>query len=220
MRSPVSFKPLWIVAILGATIVSYAPRASALSFDLTTCDMSTGCLAPGTSYGTVNVTQVSSGVVDVTLTLAPGEVFANTGAGDALLFDLQGISSITIPTIPPITPGFTATTTSGSIHADGTGTWQYGVSCTGCGPGTSSSLSGPLNFDVAAGGITPASFTKNSNSLYFAADIGVPSSSCGASGYCTGDVGTPTAVPLPAAAWLLLSGLAGVGAMARRKLAA
>jgi hypothetical protein len=32
--------------------------------------------------------------------------------------------------------------------------------------------------------------------------------------------GTATPVPLPASAWLLLSGLVGVGAMARKRLAA
>jgi hypothetical protein len=40
----------------------------------------------------------------------------------------------------------------------------------------------------------------------------------GGSGYShVSDTLTPTAVPLPAAAWLLLSGIAGMGAMARRR---
>jgi hypothetical protein len=36
-------------------------------------------------------------------------------------------------------------------------------------------------------------------------------------GYYSGTIGVVAPVPLPAAAWLLLSGLAGVGAMARRR---
>jgi hypothetical protein len=181
-----------------AAIAGYAPVASAttLSYSLTLDDCSGGCgSAP---FGTVTVTSISSTEVSVDLTLAAGEVFATGGAGDALLFDISGDPSITIT---GLTSGFTATSTASgkSTHADGTGTWEYWIDCTSCGSGTSPPTnSGPLDFDVTvAGGITPASFIQNGDSLYFATDIGSgcsgsPLGSCGN----TGDVAAPSITPL------------------------
>jgi hypothetical protein len=92
-------------------------------------------------------------------------------------------------------------TSTPPIHADGTGNWQYGILCTtGCGNGTSPPQnSGPLNFDVTvAGGITPSSFIQNGNNLFFASDVGTGCN--GTACTSTGDVGAPTAVPVPAPA--------------------
>ncbi len=211
MRSWVSFKSLWIAALLGIALVQ-VPLASAstLSYNLTTCFFSCGT-GP---YGTVAVSSLSSTEVSVNLTLASGEVFATSGSGKTLLFDLQGNPSISVTNL---TSGFAATSTASgqSLHADGTGTWQYWISCTLCGNGTSPPRdSGPVNFDVTvASGITPASFIENGYPLYFASDIGVPNGS----GYNTGDVGATSPVPLPATAWLLGSGLMVLAGTVRKR---
>jgi hypothetical protein len=233
--SKLRFKSLWIAALIGGAIaISYAPLASAsvISYSLTTNDCSSGCGSG--PFGTVTVSSLSTTEVSVDVTLASGNVFTGTNAGYALLFDITGNPLISVS---GLTSGFTATNTAGSggnaLHADGTGYWEYAIGCTGCGNGASPpNLSGPINFDITvAGGITPASFINGSsknggssitdpNGLFFATHIGVPD---GMGGFGTGDVGAPvgvTAVPLPAAAWLLLSGLAGMGAMARRRLTA
>ena len=68
---------------------SYGP-ASATTFDLT----KGSTLGAGT-YGNVDVETITSTEVSVTLTLTAGEVFAVTGAGDALNFDLTGNPDIT-----------------------------------------------------------------------------------------------------------------------------
>lgn len=99
-----------------------------------------------------------------------------------------------------------------STHADGSGTWNSYISCDVCGSGTSPpQSSGPISFILEASTpLTPMSFVTNGNGYLFASDIGVPKSG---RGYFTGDVvtaGPLTPVPLPAAAWLLLSGLAGI----------
>lgn len=207
----------WTAALLAAAIaMSYVPAASAATavYDLTQSFCSSSCGSG--PFGTVTVTSVSSTEVHVSVVLAPSEVFAVTGAGSALLFDLAGNPTISIS---GLTPGFTASgTASGqSTHAGGTGYWQYGISCTACGNGTSAPrYSGPLSFNITVpGGITPASFVQNGKSLFFATDIGVLNATGG--GFSTGDVGAVRPVPLPAAAWLLVSGLACLTLFARKR---
>ena len=202
--------------ITGASVgFSSIASASTLTYNLTTNDCSSGCGSG--PFGTVTVSSISSTEVSVNLTLAANEVFAVTGAGDALLFDLTGNPTISISNL---TTGFSADriASGGSIHAGGTGHWQYDIVCSGCGNGTSSpNLSGPINFDVTvAGGITPASFIQNDNSLFFATDIGV---SNGRGGYSTGDVAAPSvsATPLPAALPLFIGGLGMIGLLSRRR---
>lgn len=205
---------LAIGSVLVAGTVTPA-SANAITYSLTTDDCTGTC---GTApFGTVTVSSISTTEVSVDLTLKAGEVFATGGAGDALLFDITGDPSITVS---GLTSGFTATSTASgqSIHADGTGSWDYSIDCTGCGHGTSPpQFSGPLDFDVTvAGGITPASFVKNGNSLFFATDIG------GTNGK-TGDVAAPTGVPVtpsvpePASVAILGVGMFALGLIRRRR---
>lgn len=177
--------------------LGYAPQASAdvITYSLTTDDCTGGC---GTApFGTVTVSSISSTEVSVNVTLAAGEVFAVSGAGHALAFDLTGNPTISIS---GLTSGFSATSTASgqTLHADGTGDWQYSIDCTSCGGGTSPPTNaGPLNFDITvASGITPESFIQNGEGLFFSVDIG---SGCTGSplGNCTstGDVGATTGIP-------------------------
>jgi hypothetical protein len=180
--------------------------------------MCTGC-GP---FGTISVSSVSGqpDELSVTLTLAPGEVFASTGAGAALLFDINGNPSLTVNTLLPA--GYTFNQPSSPIMADGSGKWNAEIVCGICGNGTSPpQSSGPISFIlISSGPLTPSSFVTNNNGNLFASDIGVPKTS---GGFFTGDVvtgGPLTPVPLPAAAWLMISGLGGFCALARKRKAA
>jgi hypothetical protein len=209
-------KSTGVAALFGvvATLTALPAMAATVSYttSLQSGNMCTGC-GP---FGTVTVSSVSGqpSELSVTLSLTPGEVFASTGAGSALLFDIANNPSLSVS---DLTAGFSFY--DASTHADGSGTWNTYISCDVCGTGTSPPQnSGPVSFilSVASGTLAPSSFVTNGNYL-FASDIGIPN---GSGGYSTGDVVTSSAlsaVPLPAAAWLLLSGLGGLGAVARKK---
>lgn len=158
-------------------------------------------------FGTVGLLQMGPDDVQVTVTLAANEVFANTGAGSSLSFNVdEAFSFMNVPS------GFT-TGTSGK--ASPFGTFADWITCgtSVCGNGTSPPhFSGPLVFDVTnAGGITPADFvaTSQSDNQVFAADIGIGCDSptgCTATGNVAGAGGPP--VPEPkSTAFLLCAGL-------------
>ncbi len=217
---------------LTALCLATAPTALAAPVTTNTYDLTSDLCSGGSCgagpFGTVTVSSVSADEVAVTLTLAKGEIFANTGAGDSLLFDLSGNPGIKISAISPTNPTFTAiqTASGGSIKAGGgAGTWQYAVDCTGCGNGTSSPTSaGPLSFDITdMSGITPGSFVVNDKNYYFAADIMGTTGKTGvvaAPALTTTTIssgGTTSSVPEPATLAVLGMGLLALGQVRRRR---
>jgi hypothetical protein len=202
-------KALGVGVAMMALPLGYSSVASAntIVFSLTSDFCSGTC---GTApFGTVTATDIGAGELQITVTLTAGENFAKTGAGggQTLLWDLSGTPTLTDFTSAATNnqPVALASTTAGSIMADGSGTWQYAVNCPTCGNGTSApTLVPPITFDISATGLSSASLVQNGNGLFFAADIQ------GTNGN-TGDVGAPTgtAVPLPGAFALFGSVLVG-----------
>jgi hypothetical protein len=108
---------------------------------------------------------VSATEVEVTVTLFNGNEFVDTGVHNALTFNVDDGTA----TVVPVTTGFTNST---STNNPPFGTFGYALACTGCGPGGSSPLPGPLVVDVSrASGLAPSDFIANSGGFFFAADI-------------------------------------------------
>ena len=169
--------------------------ASIIAYPLT----SGACCGAG-PFGTVTVSTVNSTTVDVSVTLAAGEVFANTGTlnHEALEFSISSNPTISVAVNTPPTPA-TQTFVLGSTTPVG---GVYSISCLTCGGGTSNTTPGPLDFDVsvASGTLSPGSFTQD-NGNFFSADIGAGCIGSGAHNFfmCanTGVVTAPIAAPAP-----------------------
>jgi hypothetical protein len=128
---------------------------------------SDGCTSTcGTGpFATITLTQTSATVVTITEQLAANEVFAGTGAGQALGFNV----SYEV-TIGNLTAGFILGPTPAT--ASTFGSFMYSVTCSVCQGGKLTNPSGPLSFTVTAPeGLTIADFVPNDRGYLFASDI-------------------------------------------------
>jgi hypothetical protein len=134
-------------------------------------------------YGTVSLDNNNGGPdVTVTVSLAQGVGFVNTGAGYSLTWDLNGVSPITVT---GLTQGFSlVATTAGTLSANASGSWQYAVSCDQslCGNGGSKPDTSPLSFTID--NVSLSDFVANGKNDYFGSDvcIGVVNGKCGSGG--------------------------------------
>ena len=156
-------------------LIAFTPSAGATTIltyplDFNNCSGTGGC---GTApYGAVTLNQISPTEVMVTETLDNGNEFVNTGAGEAIEFN---ITSGLIITISNVSTGFTAGSgaPSNPPSTSTIGGYQYFVECTACGSGGSNPQPGPLSFDVSVstGSISVNDFIANSKGFFFASDI-------------------------------------------------
>lgn len=194
-------KKIFSILCLCTLMVFMVAPATQASIYYLPVDHLTGGYGTAGPYGQVELTQDGSDV-DVTVTLYDDSKFVRTGAGggENFVFNATGITLADIS-------GTGLTAVAGSIHADGAGNFQYGISFTGQGTGGSNAIAGPISFTVASAAIADLIVANNKDQI-FAADI-----ISGVSGY-TGVVSTP--VPIPAAAYFLGSGLLGLVGIRRR----
>jgi len=224
------FGGAWIVfavALLGVALIATATPAQAVTFDLTSCHISTGCPPAGTIFGTVTLTTSGTGVLfDVVLN--NGSRFVETGAGGGSLFlfndsvagsTVTGITATLNGATVTITGGLTGLTNQSPIMADGTGTFTAAVKCTldaSCNGGSTPNIN-DLHFTVTNATIDQL---DNGNALgnIFVADIlcGAGVSVCGG---LTGpvDVSTPGVVPEPTTLLMVGTALVGLGGAWRRR---
>ena len=177
---------------------------------------------PAGPYGTVDLSQDGANV-DVTVTLAAGEGFTNTGAGAALTWDLAGEPVVTITNLDATK--FTVSHDGTSIgNLDGTGSWFYEIDCTAaaCGSGGSHPNPGPLTFTID--NISTSDFiinNKTANGYSFATDIctqrGAESGCSGITGdVVASDTPAPATIPEPATLCILAAAVLGLGALRQR----
>jgi hypothetical protein len=220
----------WIVlavVLLGVALIATATPAQAVTFDLTSCHISTGCPPAGTIFGTVTLTTSGTGVLfDVVLN--NGSRFVETGAGgDSLFLFNDSIAGSTVTGITAtlnganvaIPGGLTGLTNQAPIHADGTGDFTAAITCTvgaNCNGGSTPNIN-DLHFTVTNATIAQLT-TANANGNIFVADI-----LCGATvSVCAGltgpvDVSTPGVVPEPTTLLMVGTALVGLGGAWRRR---
>jgi PEP-CTERM motif len=178
-------------------------------------DACTGTCGTG-PFATITLSQTSPTTVTVAEVLSPDEVFARTGAGQALEFNVSGT-----PVFGDITPGFALGPAGATASAFGD--FLYSITCIVCKGGNLTNPSGPLSFTVSsAEGVSIADFLPNDRGYYFASDIRGNNGNTGNVAtkilFFTSDVGSAAAeVPEPAALILIGGGLIGLSIMHRRR---
>jgi hypothetical protein len=203
------------VCLAGFLSVSLA-QASTITYTLHLDGCSGGgCGAP--PYGSVLLDDSgNSGTVTLTLTLAPNIVFAGTGAGDALEFNLSDPHAAGLVITPADTTNFDLGPAPDS--ASTFGSFTNSVTCTTCSGGNSGNPPGPLVFAVTStAGVGLTDFVANSGGYFFASDIAALLPGGTKTGNVAADGPDVVATPEPAAILLTLGGFGLLGLVKARK---
>lgn len=170
-------------------------------------------------FGTVTLAQDGLNAVDVTVSLAAGYKFVETGGPhDAFTFNLDNLSSYTVSDIVATAAAGTAAgkvrpyLALGSGSNPAFGSFSGKLQCDGCGNGGSKAFATGLSFTINGTGITESSFAANAAHYVFSADVlRIATGATGAVGAIA------TAVPESETYVLMLAGLAAMGFVARRR---
>jgi len=144
-------------AFLAIGLLLAASSARADLFNLTS-DHCTGGCGPQTSFGTVTLTDNGNGGVDVVVSLLNGNQFIRTGSGAFMNF-LFDDAAISLNDIVNITGTDTMLAAAGPLHADGTGSWDWGIYCSTCGTGGNATDAFPDDITFTVNNTTIADLT-------------------------------------------------------------
>ncbi len=212
----------YLLLALGGLCLAAAPAAAAVLDESLTDYVGSGTPSLASPYGTVTLNDNGGPDVTVTVALASGVGFVNTGAGYSLTWDLAGAPTITVPA-NSLTAGFSLVSSSpGSLTAGGSGSWDYAIACATatCGHGGNSPYTGPLSFTID--NVALADFIANGSGNDFSADVclGVSNGSCsgGITGVVVANTGITGQSTVPEPATISLFGAAlGTLALLRRR---
>lgn len=197
-----------MLRILSLLALALAAHANTI-FQLNRDGCTGGCGAG--PFAWVTLMQVSPTTVSVTEQLLSADVFAGTGAGKALEFQVDGQV-----TISGLAAGFAA---GREASASAFGEFSYSIACKACRGGQSTNPSGPLTFLVSStNGLAVGDFVANDRGYYFASDIAGANGNTGNVAAMLADrtvtpdgpsnAGTGISEPVPAG--LIAAGLAGI----------
>jgi hypothetical protein len=179
----------------------------------------------GGPFGTVTLTDISGGGVQVDVSLTSGFKFVQTGSSapgnhPGFAFNLNpgiaiGSGNITYNVGNNGAWAFYDTHTSPVAMSDNFGTYMYAFYCTSCNNGGSNPNPGPLKFSLTISSLTAANFIANNAGTYFAVDL---TNAAGGTGLArsTGGGGENPPVPEPATLGLMGLGLGAAAWMRRR----
>ena len=176
-------------------------------FELTSDHCTGGCGTP--PFGSITLTQNGANV-DITVDLFGSNQFVKTGAADFMNFKFNGVGvALGDITVDPIV-GQTMAAATGAFNGDGTGDFDFGITCTSCANGGSGAFDDNIVFHVASATIAELTVANNLGNV-FVADI-----LSGQTGN-TGPVDATTPIPEPGPALLFGLGSLLAGAAIRRR---
>jgi PEP-CTERM motif-containing protein len=210
------------LAFAAMLMVASAAYATTV-YDLTSDDCTGGCGPQTPSFGTITLTTIATGNVQVTINLFNNNRFVNTGFDGTIDFNLLGNPTIQVSGLPAnwsLVGGPNAP--AGDHSMDGLGVFDYAILWGPQGGGAADGST--LTFNVLATGITEASFADPSRPPSGPAFFGVDiiSGTTGLTGPVdASNAGHPPAGKIPEPSTLLLfgSGLVALSVFVRSRLA-
>ena len=207
-----TFRGAIALAALTAALTT-AGAAGATTYVLNVDGCSSGC--GYANYGTVDVTGQGTGTLNFDIELATNVYFNQAGQPDEA-FSLVGDPTITVSGLPS-TFGVNAVQPSGTNHESSFGDFGYEIQWLG--PPTNNGALGvqSLTFTVTGpGALTLDSNLVGGKNIFFVVDVAAVTGDV----VKTGDVGatlTGGGIPEPATWAMMILGMGGIGAMARRR---